>query len=72
MSDQAGPTLTTDRLILRRWRPADREPFARLNADPEVMRYFVRPLPATESDAFVDRIEAQFESAATALGGRAP
>src|SRR4029077_9756539 len=61
MSDQAGPTLITDRLTLRRWRDADREPFARLNADPEVMRYFVRPISREDSDAFVDRIEASFD-----------
>lgn len=30
-------TLRTDRLLLRRWTEADREPFAALNADPEVM-----------------------------------
>ena len=30
--------LETERLILRRWQPRDREPFAALNADPEVMR----------------------------------
>jgi ribosomal-protein-alanine N-acetyltransferase len=54
-------TLSTDRLILRRWRDSDREPFARLNADPEVMRHFLRPLTRAESDAFVDRIEARFD-----------
>jgi RimJ/RimL family protein N-acetyltransferase len=56
-----GPILQTERLILRRWRESDREPFARLNADPEVMRYFLRPLDRAESDGFVDRIEARFE-----------
>jgi ribosomal-protein-alanine N-acetyltransferase len=61
MSEPAGPTLVTDRLILRRWRESDREPFARLNADPEVMRHFLRPLGRAESDALVDRIEARFE-----------
>jgi len=54
-------TLFTERLILRRWLDSDREPFARLNADPEVMRHFLRPLTRTESDAFVDRIEARFD-----------
>jgi len=29
----------TDRLTLRRWRAEDREPFAAINADPEVMRF---------------------------------
>ena len=51
----------TQRLVLRRWRDADREPFAALNADPEVMEHFPQPLTRSESDAFVDRIEAGFE-----------
>ena len=50
----------TDRLIMRRWREADREPFAALNADPEVMRYFPAPLDRAASDAMVDRIEDLF------------
>ena len=45
---------------MRRWREADREPFAALNADPEVMRYFPAPLDRADSDAMVDRIEALF------------
>ena len=52
--------LRTDRLLLRSWRPADRQAFARMNADPEVMEFFVAPLTRDESDAFVDRIEAGF------------
>jgi len=61
VSADPGPTLTTERLILRRWRESDHEPFARLNADPEVMRHFVRPLAREESDALVNRIEARFD-----------
>jgi len=53
--------LLTDRLVLRRWRPTDREPFARMNADPEVMRYLLKPLTREESDAFIDRIERHFD-----------
>jgi ribosomal-protein-alanine N-acetyltransferase len=49
----------TERLIMRRWRPEDREPFAALNADPEVMRHFPAPLTREESDAFMDRMEAK-------------
>ncbi len=52
--------LTTDRLRLRAWRPADRDAFAALNADPVVMEHFVAPLTRAESDALVDRIEATF------------
>jgi RimJ/RimL family protein N-acetyltransferase len=52
--------LTTKRLLLRGWRTGDREPFAAMNADPEVMRYFPGPLSRDESDALVDRIEAGF------------
>ena len=60
MTGPASPALTTERLILRRWRKSDREPFARLNADPDVMRHFLRPLTREESDSFVDRIETRF------------
>ncbi len=52
--------LRTSRLLLRRWRREDRDPFAAMNADPDVMRFFPRPLTREESDAFVDRIEASF------------
>jgi ribosomal-protein-alanine N-acetyltransferase len=55
------PELSTERLTLRRWRPADRAPFAALNADPRVMEHFPRTLTAAESDRMVDRCEAHFE-----------
>lgn len=55
------PELRTDRLLLRRWRRGDRQPFAELNADPLVMEHFPSVLSAAESDAFVDRIESRFE-----------
>lgn len=48
----------TERLLLRQWRPADREPFARLNGDPETMRYFPAPLDRAQSDALADRCAA--------------
>jgi RimJ/RimL family protein N-acetyltransferase len=51
----------TSRLLLRRWRATDRAPFAALNADPAVMRYFTSALDRAASDALVDRIEARFE-----------
>lgn len=61
MSGSHAVALLTPRLVLRRWRQSDREPFARLNADPDVMRHFLRPLSRAESDALVERIEARFE-----------
>lgn len=59
--DPAGPVLGTPRLVLRRWREADREPFASLNADPVVMEHFPATLARDRSDATVDRLEAAFE-----------
>ena len=51
----------TERLRLRRWKAADRAPFAAMNADPEVMRHFPAPLDRAASDALVDRIEAHLD-----------
>src|SRR4029453_19401474 len=50
--------LRTERLRLRQWTTADREPFARFNADSRVMKYFVAALSRGESNAFADAIEA--------------
>lgn len=52
----------TQRLLLRQWLPADRAPFADLNADPEVMRYFPSRLSRKESDAMADHCEALIEA----------
>jgi ribosomal-protein-alanine N-acetyltransferase len=54
------PVLISERLVLRHWRPDDREPFACLNADPAVMEHFPAPLTRQESDALAERIEAHF------------
>ena len=54
--------LETPRLLLRRWRDADREPFARLNSDPRVMEFMPACLPREESDRLIDRIEAHFDA----------
>lgn len=57
-----GPRRQTERLLLRQWTAADREPFAALNADPEVARYLTGPMSRADSDALADRIEAGFEA----------
>src|SRR5579862_3811563 len=52
--------MQTDRLVMRRWRDTDRDAYAAMNADPEVMRYFPATLGRAASDASIDRIEALF------------
>ncbi|MGW8247507.1 MAG: GNAT family N-acetyltransferase [Acidiferrobacterales bacterium] len=47
----------TDRLRLRQWRDNDREPFARMNADPRVMEFFPTVLSRADSDALMDRCQ---------------
>jgi RimJ/RimL family protein N-acetyltransferase len=54
-------TIRTDRLVLRRWRDADRAPYAAMNADPAVMRYFPATMDRGASDASADVIEERFE-----------
>jgi len=51
----------TERLWLRQWRDDDWAPFAALNADPEVMRYFPSTLDEQESNAFAYRQAALLE-----------
>lgn len=57
----SSPQLQTERLLLRRWRTADLEPFAAMNADAEVMQHFPAPLSTEQSAALVRRIEDCFE-----------
>lgn len=52
-------TLSTTRLTLRPWTDDDRAPFAAMNADPEVMRYFPAPLTPAESAARFDQLRAE-------------
>jgi RimJ/RimL family protein N-acetyltransferase len=55
------PLLTTERLVLRRWRELDLEPFRRMNADPRVMEFMPKLLGPAESDALAERIESHFD-----------
>lgn len=51
--------LETDRLRLREWQLADREPFYRMNIEPEVQR-FLSPIDRDASDAMLAKIDRQF------------
>jgi RimJ/RimL family protein N-acetyltransferase len=53
-------SIRTARLVMRRWRDDDRDAYAAMNADPQVMRYFPATLDRAASDASVDRIEELF------------
>ncbi len=50
----------TERLILRNWRAADRQPFTQMNADPLVMEFMPATLSNSESGMLVDKIEKHF------------
>lgn len=52
--------IETTRLRLRGWRPEDAAPFRRMNADPDVMRFFPKPLTTAESDRLLERIRQGF------------
>jgi RimJ/RimL family protein N-acetyltransferase len=59
--------IRTDRLLLRRWRDSDRDPFAALNADPVVTEYLLGPMTRDRSAAFVERIEAHWDQSGWGL-----
>ena len=49
--------LRTPRLLLREWRDSDREPFAAISTDPEVMAGYAAPFSdRTASDTWIDRM----------------
>ena len=63
MSWPAPPPIETDRLVLRGWRESDREPYAAMSADSEVMRWLGRgPMSRAESDAQVERFAASLDA----------
>lgn len=53
--------LRTDRLKLRRWRDSDLEPWAAMNADPEVREHLGDLLTREQSDASVALFQAEFD-----------
>jgi RimJ/RimL family protein N-acetyltransferase len=49
--------LNTERLVLRQWRNEDLPIIARVNADPEVMKYYPKLLSRQESNAAVEKFK---------------
>lgn len=52
--------IETERLILRSWMPQDLSLFVAMNKDKRVMRYFPATLNETETEAFYNRIQDEF------------
>lgn len=59
--------IETDRLILRRWKETDLAPFAALNADPEVMRYFFATRSLEETKKAMAEMERRFDERGFAI-----
>lgn len=53
--------LETPRLILREWTESDIEPFAKINSDPEVMKFLPQKLTTEESQLFIQKIKDHFK-----------
>ena len=53
-------SIETSRLLLRRWRREDCEPFYRINSDPRVMEHLPGTLSRSESDQLLVDIDAHF------------
>lgn len=49
--------LSTQRLLMRQWRPPDLGPFTALNTDSQVMAHFLKALSRSESDALATRCQ---------------
>jgi ribosomal-protein-alanine N-acetyltransferase len=53
--------ISTERLGLRRWIDSDFRPFAEMNRDPQVMRYFPKVLNDVETSEMLQRINLHFD-----------
>jgi aminoglycoside 6'-N-acetyltransferase len=59
MVDAAFTTLTTERLVLRRFRPQDLDAFVAYRSDPQVARYqgWEAPYPADQAHQFLQQLQ---------------
>jgi RimJ/RimL family protein N-acetyltransferase len=55
------PELRTERLLLRRWLSTDLEPYAALNADPQVREHFPSTMTRRECEAEIAIFEERFD-----------
>lgn len=53
--------METTRLLLRRWQPKDSAPFAQMNQDADVMRFFPSLPTPEQSQAMIERVERHFD-----------
>ncbi|MBS9781718.1 MAG: GNAT family N-acetyltransferase [Gammaproteobacteria bacterium] len=53
--------IETQRLILRQWQEKDKQHYAEINTDTEVMRYFPDIMTLTESDVQIEVMQAKIE-----------
>ncbi|MEM9821562.1 MAG: GNAT family N-acetyltransferase [Bacteroidota bacterium] len=51
----------SERLGFRNWRQTDLSEFAALNADPDVMEHFPKPLTREETLAFIERLQKHYD-----------
>ncbi|MDI4659112.1 GNAT family N-acetyltransferase [Xanthobacter autotrophicus] len=54
------PVLRTERLVLRPWRPGDRDGLWRMQSNPATMEFLMRVPDRAASDAVADRADAHF------------
>lgn len=52
---------TSSHLGFRTWLESDLEAFSQMNADPEIMKYFEKPLSIEESQAMMERMNRMFD-----------
>jgi len=62
MTSIRGPQLRSERLLLRRWREEDLDPFSALNADPAVMEHFPATLTRDQCSILIERMESCFDA----------
>ncbi|MDG2450420.1 MAG: GNAT family N-acetyltransferase [Saprospiraceae bacterium] len=51
----------SERLGFRKWKDSDLDPFIKMNADPEVMKYFLSPLSSIKTLELLSRIKGHFK-----------